>query len=95
MQSIHEALAALSSAASAMFRMQNRDMKRQPTPGRKKSGKTRRGAIHTIGQVFKARKKFNGSPAQYRREHRGVVTITPNYKQKHAAPRARNVWTSN
>lgn len=77
---------------------------RAATPGKMKSGKTRRGAKHKVGRVFLGRKMFNGTPAEYRRQHRGALktaandgTVTkfvPNYKQPHAAPKGRNVWTS-
>jgi hypothetical protein len=64
--------------------------KQPKTPG-KKSGKTRRGAKHRVGMHKLSRAIFNMSPAEYRRQHKGVITITPNYLKKHPAPRARNV----
>lgn len=95
---------AMANLAEGMARAADTFKKFGAAVGRKKSGKTRRGATHKQGKVFRARKKFDGTPAQYRRQHKGllktkasdgtVVKFVPNYKQKHAAPRARNVWTS-
>lgn len=67
-----------------------------------KSGMTRHGAIHKLGSVFKARKVFSGTPAEYRRGHYGrlkiissdgkvVKKVVPNYMKPHTEPRARNV----
>jgi hypothetical protein len=66
-------------------------MPKARSKGRKGSGKTRRGAVHVQGKVFLGRRKFNGTPAEYRRGHHGHVTIKPNYKLPHAKPKARNV----
>lgn len=39
--------------------------------GRKKSGKTRRGAKHTVNAPFRSRNILGMTPAQYRWSHRG------------------------
>ena len=56
--------------------------------------KTKKGASHVVRPTFRSRRIKSVSPAQYRREHMGIVTIIPNYLQPHAAPKGRNVWTS-
>lgn len=61
----------------------------------KKSGKTRRGATHKHGSVFLGRKILSVTHSEFRRQHKGVVTRTPDYKLKHAAPKWRNrKWIS-
>lgn len=62
--------------------------------GGSKKQKTKRGALHKIGRRFRQAKVIKMTPAQYRRQHEGVVTITPNYLKPHPAPRWRNKWIS-
>lgn len=101
LKALQEAMAGL---GAAMERVGKTFKRFGAVNGRTKSGKTRRGAKHTLGSVFLGRKIFNGTPAEYRRAHKGrliqvvdgkKVKFVPNYKKPSAAPRARNVWTSN
>src|SRR5688572_2207403 len=69
---------------------ENTTIPKARTNGAKKSGKTRRGATHRVGMHKMSRALYSMSPAEYRRKHLGVVTIVPNYKKPHPAPRWRN-----
>lgn len=94
-KSLTEMIAALSGLANAF--------KRFGAVQRRKSGKTRRGAKHILGRVFKSVKIFQMTPAEYRRQHLGRLTkvssngkktkFVPNYKKPHPEPRGRNLWT--
>jgi hypothetical protein len=56
--------------------------------------KTKKGATHIVRPAYRSRQNKAMTPAMYRRAHKGVITIVPNYLQKHAAPKGRNVWIS-
>ena len=86
---------AISGMRGALAPMGNLVPMKADKPGEKKEKKkTKKGAVHTVGLKFRVRKLASVKPAQYRRLHLGVVTIEPNYKKPHAAPRWRNRWIS-
>lgn len=58
--------------------------------------KTNKGATHKVNPVFRSRVVNDVTPAEYRHLHMGRNRTTiPNYKKKHAAPKARNVVVFN
>lgn len=61
---------------------------------RKEKKKTKKGAVHKVNPVFRARKIATVTPAKFRRMNLGMIRDIPNWKKPHAAPRWRNRWTS-
>ena len=53
--------------------------------------KTKKGAKHKVKPSFKPRNILKVTGAAYRRQHKGKVTIKPNYLKDHPAPLGRNV----
>lgn len=52
--------------------------------------KTQPGATHKVNPVFKPRQIYAMPPSMFRRMHKGVVKIVPNYLKPSPAPRWRN-----
>lgn len=69
MNSLKTSILALTEAIRSMGRQTT--IPKAKNNGRKKSGKTRRGATHEHGKVFLGRRILAMTPAYYRRTHRG------------------------
>lgn len=88
---VHDALSAMRGIAELLSRMPGVAMKADKPGTRKGKKKTKKGAIHRHNPTFKPAMIVGRTPAQYRRDHKGIVTRIPTYKQKHAAPKGRNL----
>lgn len=65
--------------------------RRADKPGtHREKKKTQPGAKHNVNPVFKPIQIIAMPPSMYRRMHKGVVTITPNYLKPHPQPKWRN-----